>query len=90
MERSVCLYMYIHSLTLLLCAEILVPADNEIKSVLFQARLPSMPSSILQVCENYIVAFILSVGCLCSFVIVVNRLASYTVLYEIHNCFWFH
>jgi hypothetical protein len=90
MERSVCLYMYISSQALLLCAEILVPADNEVKSVLFQAHLLSMPSSVLQVCENCIVAFILCVGCLCSFVIVVNRLAAYRVLYENHSWSWFH
>jgi hypothetical protein len=90
MGRSVCLYIYISSVTLLLYVEILVPADNEVKSVLFHAHLPSMPSSVLQVCENCIVAFILSVGCLCSFVIVVNRLATYRVLYEIHNCSCFH
>jgi hypothetical protein len=90
MERSVCLYMYISSLTLLPCAEILLPADNEVKSVLFQARLPSMPSSVLQVCENYIVAFILSVDCLFLFVTVFNRLEACRLLYEIHNCSWFH
>jgi len=89
MERSVCLYMYISSMTLLLCAEILVPADNEFQSVLFQARLPSMPSSVPQVCENCIVAFILSIDCLCPFIIV-NRLEAFKVLYEIHSCSWFH
>jgi hypothetical protein len=82
--------MYISSVTLLLGAEILVPADNELKSVLFQARLPSTPSSVLQVCENCIVAFILSVDCLCLFVIVVNRLEAFRVLYEIHSCSWFY
>jgi hypothetical protein len=90
MERSVCLYMHISSLTLLLCAKILVRVDNEIKSVVFQAHLRSVPSSVMQICENCIVAFILSVDCLCSFVIVVNRLAAYRVPYEIHNCSWFH
>ena len=57
---------------------------------LFWAHLPSMPSSVLQVCENWIVGFILSADCLCSFVIVVNRIEACRVLYESHNCSCYH